>query len=118
MLLKLPHVFPRIHDRYLAKDFDYAVSQDVEQIRGSYFAFRREIIEYVGMLDERFFLWFEEVDFCKRVRGHGLRIRYCADAVCRDFVGKSFAQVSVWKKQRMFFTSAWKYFRKWGFQVK
>lgn len=114
--LKLPHFFPAINDRYLAKDFDYAVSQDVEQIRGSYFAFRREILQYVGMLDERFFIWFEEVDFCRRVRGNGLRIRYCAEAVCRDFVGKSFAQVSTWRKQRLFFTSAWKYFWKWGFR--
>ncbi len=117
VLLKLPHLFPHVNDRYLATDFDYATSQDVEQIRGSYFAFRREILQYVGMLDERFFIWFEEVDFCRRVRGNGLRIRYCAEAVCRDFVGKSFAQVSVWKKQRMFFTSAWKYFRKWGFHT-
>ena len=116
VFLKLPHFFPNINDRYLATDFDYAVSQDVEQIRGSYFAFRREILQYVGMLDERFFIWFEEVDFCRRVRGNDLRIRYCAEAVCRDFVGKSFAQVSVWKKQRMFFTSAWTFFWKWGFR--
>ncbi len=116
VLLKLPHVFPKIIDRYLAKDFDYAISQDVEQVRGSYFAFRRDILPYVGMLDERFFLWFEEVDFCRRVRANGLRIRYCAEAVCRDFVGKSFAQVSFWRKQGMFFSSAWKYFWKWGFR--
>ncbi len=112
--LKLPRFFPSIHDRYLAKDFDYTISQDVEQIRGSYFAFRRALVQQIGMLDERFFIWFEEVDFCKRVRGFGFRIRYCADVICTDFVGKSFAQVSVWKKQRMFFTSAWKFFWKWG----
>lgn len=116
IFLKLPHFFPNMNDRYLAKDFDYAVSQDVEQIRGSYFAFRRELVKQIGKLDERFFIWFEEVDFCRRVRGNGLRIRYCAEAVCRDFVGKSFAQVPVWKKQWMFFTSAWKYFWKWGFR--
>lgn len=115
ILLKLPHLFPSITDRYLAKDFDYTASQDVEQIRGSYFAFRRSLVEQIGMLDERFFIWFEEVDFCRRVRGNGLRIRYCADVTCRDCVGRSFAQVSRWKKQRMFFTSAWTYFWKWGF---
>lgn len=114
VFLKLPHFFPKINDRYLAKDFDYSVSQDVEQIRGSYFAFRRELVKYIGMLDERFFIWFEEVDFCRRVRGNGLRVRYCAEVVCRDFVGRSFAQVSFFKKQRMFFESAWKYFWKWG----
>ncbi len=117
ILLKLPHFFPHIVDKYLAKDFDYAVSQDVEQVRGSYFAFRRELIREIGMLDDRFFIWFEEVDFCRRIRGNGYRIRYCAEAVCRDLVGRSFAQVSLWRKQRLFFTSAWKYFWKWGLRA-
>ncbi len=112
--LKLPHVFSKILDRYVCKDLDLAVSHDVEQVRGSYFAFRREILERIGMFDERFFLWFEEVDFCKRARLYGLRVRYCADATCRDFVGRSFVQVSFWKKQRMFFSSAAKFFWKWG----
>jgi GT2 family glycosyltransferase len=112
--LKIPHVFPKLLDRYLCKDIDLAVSHDVEQVRGSYFAFRREILQRVGMLDERFFLWFEEVDFCKRVRLYGLTVRYCADVACRDFVGRSFMQVPFWKKQKMFFGSAGKFFWKWG----
>ena len=114
ILLKLPHFFPAINDRYLCKDLDLSHSQDVEQVRGSYFAFRSDVMTRVGMFDERFFLWFEEVDFCRRVRLLGLTIRYCADVSCHDFVGRSFAQVPVWKKQWMFFSSALKYFLKWG----
>ncbi len=114
ILLKLPRLFPTMNRRYLCADLDLSLSQDVEQVRGSYFAFRREILARVGLFDERFFLWFEEVDFCRRVRLHGFLVRYCADVTCRDFFGRSFAQVSVFKKQRMFFTSALKYFLKWG----
>jgi len=71
MLLKLHPFFPKITKRYLASDFDYDREQEVEQIMGSSFAFRRELMSQVGLLDERFFVWFEEVDFMKRVRQAG-----------------------------------------------
>ncbi len=113
--LKLPHFFPHLIDHYLATDIDLSKSQDVEQMRGSFFAFRRDLLKTIGMFDERFFIWFEEVDFCKRVRKVGLRIFYRADLVCTDFVGRSFAQVSFWRKQRLFLTSMMKYLWKWRF---
>lgn len=115
ILFKLPHLFKKIVNKYLAKDVDLTQSQDAEQVRGSFFAFRRELTASIGFFDERFFLWFEEVDFCKRVRKAGLRVRYRADLVCTDFVGRSFAQVSVWRKQRIFATSMMKYLWKWRF---
>jgi GT2 family glycosyltransferase len=114
ILLKLPHLFPSIADKYLAKDFDYTKSQNVEQIRGSYFAFRRDVMEEVGLLDEeRFFIWFEEVDFCKRVRKAGYIIWYDAKVSCTDLVGQSFKQQSVALKQARFSKSMARYFQKW-----
>lgn len=115
IFLKLSHLFKGVGGRYLAKDIDLTKSQDVEQVRGSFFAFRHQLLETVGYFDERFFLWFEEVDFCKRVRQAGLRVYYRADLVCTDFVGRSFAQISVWRKQRLFLTSMIKYLWKWRF---
>jgi dTDP-4-dehydrorhamnose reductase len=114
ILLKLPHVFSKITDRYLATDFDYQVSQEVEQVRGSFFAFRRDIWRRVGFLDEEnFFVWFEEVDFCRRVRQAGYKIWYNAEVSCVDLVGQTFKQMSVRKKQAMFSRSLARYFFKW-----
>ncbi|HLD17688.1 MAG TPA: glycosyltransferase family 2 protein [Patescibacteria group bacterium] len=113
IVLKLPHLFPKVVDRYLAKDFPYAQSQDVEQVRGSYFAFRRGLSEIVGFFDERYFLWFEEVDFCKRVREKGLCVRYEASLEAEDLGSLSFRQVSVRRKQWLFSSSLTKYFFKW-----
>ena len=62
ILFKIPHIFPRVVDRYLAKDFDYTRSQEVEQVRGSFFAFRREVMVRVGFLDDRFLDWLEDAD--------------------------------------------------------
>lgn len=114
ILLKLPHVLPGVVARYLAKDFDYEQSQEVEQVRGSYFAFRRDVVGKIGNFDaKRFFLWFEEVDFCKRVRQAGLKVWYSADVTCTDLVGQSFKQVTVWRKQAMLSRSMARYFWKW-----
>lgn len=111
--LKLPHLLPSILDRYTAEDLDRSRSQNVEQVRGSFFAFRREVVDLVGPFDEGFFLWFEEVDFCRRVREAGLYVHFAADIVAEDLVGRSFAQVSTRRKQWMFTKSQRRYFKKW-----
>lgn len=112
-ILKLPHVFPWLVRRYLCKGFDYSVSQSVEQVRGSYFAFSREVFNKVGSFDEQYYLWFEEVDFCKRVRKSGRDVIYRSDIEVIDLYGRSFAQVSLYKKQRILFDSLIAYFKKW-----
>lgn len=113
ILLKLPHLFPRVTDHYLAMDMDYGRSQDVEQVRGSFFAFRRDILETVGAFDERFFVWFEEVDLCNRVREAGYRIHYSALARATDLVGQLFKQQPALLKQHRFTRSMSQYFFKW-----
>ncbi|MFH1253135.1 MAG: glycosyltransferase family 2 protein [Candidatus Uhrbacteria bacterium] len=114
ILLKLPHFFPKIVDNYLFKDFDYQKSAEVEQVRGSFFAFRRDVLDKVGFLDEKnFFFWFEEVDFCRRVRQTGLKVWYEASVSCLDLIGQSVKKVSFRKKQAMFSRSLTNYFFKW-----
>ena len=114
ILLKLPHLFPSVVSGYLMKDFDYGTSQEVPQVRGSFFAFRRDVMDVVGLLDaDRFFVWFEEVDFCRRVREAGYKIWYRADISCTDLVGQAFKQQPIWLKQARMCKSMARYFMKW-----
>lgn len=114
ILLKLPHLFPRLVEKYLAKDFDYSTSQLVDQVRGSFFAFRRDVLNTVGLFDAKnFFVWFEEVDYCKRVRDAGFTIWYAGDVSCTDLVGQTFRQQSARLKQSRFSKSLARYFWKW-----
>lgn len=114
ILLKIPHLFPRLLDRYLVKSFDYEHDSEVEQLRGSFFAFRREVMEKVGFLDaDNFFLWFEEVDYCRRVREAGWKIWYSAKVACTDLVGQAFKQQPTALKQARFSKSMARYFFKW-----
>lgn len=111
-MLKLDHLFPHLIDRYMAKDFDYDRSQDVDQVRGSFFAFRRELLDSVGYLDDGYHIWFEEVDYCLRAKAAGFRIRYTAEATAHDYVGRGIAQMKYLERQEIFTDSMIRYFRK------
>ena len=113
IVLKLPHIFPRILDKYLMRDFDYSRAREVDSIRGSFFMIRRNIIDKIGLLDERYFIWFEEVDYCRQAKKADLKIMYTPAAKCIDHVGQSFKQVNRCKTQIYFRDSMLKYFRKW-----
>lgn len=111
--LKIPHLFPGILNNYLHFDFDYGQAAKVDSVRGGFFMIRSETIEKIGMLDERFFIWFEEVDYCKRVYKNGGEVWYTPAAECIDYVGQSFSQVKRGLTQKYFQESMLKYFEKW-----
>ncbi|MCK5510020.1 glycosyltransferase family 2 protein [Candidatus Parcubacteria bacterium] len=111
IVLKLPHIFPGILNKYLRNDFDYEKSAKVDSIRGGFFLVRNNTPQL--KLDERYFLWFEEVDFCRQIKNAGEEVWYTPVAECVDYVGQSFKQVSIAKKQKYFRDSQLKYFKKW-----
>ena len=113
IILKIPHIFPAVSNRYLRNDFDYFKAASVDSVRGGFFMIRQEAIKKVGLLDERFFLWYEEVDYCKRVKDAGGEVWYMPTAECIDLVGQSFKQVNVLMKQKYFRDSMLLYFKKW-----
>lgn len=114
ILLKLQHLWPSAPPfrSYLAKGFDYAKEQDVDQLMGAALFVRRKVFEGVGLLDERFFIWFEEVDFCKRAKEAGWGVVYVPSVQVIHHGGASFAQAMSLRKQRYFTASMAKYFRK------
>ena len=117
IVLKLPHIFPKILNKYLRNDFDYEKSAKVDSIRGGFFLIRNNTVETQNFaslqLDERYFLWFEEVDFCRQIKNAGEEVWYTSASECIDYVGQSFNQVSISKKQKYFRESQLKYFKKW-----
>ena len=111
--MKLPHLLPSLLKRYLYQDFDYNKAAPVDSIRGSFFAIKRSTYERLGGLDERYFVWFEEVDYCRQARQAGLEVWYTPAATAIDYVGQGFLQISHGTKQRYMKESMIKYFAKW-----
>ena len=67
--------------KYRALDFDYESSQDVDQPAAACLMVRRSVLEELGGFDESYRpAWFEDVDFCKRLRSGGGRIRFVPGA--------------------------------------
>jgi len=120
IILKLPHLFPSVLNKYLRKNFDYTKPQKVDSIRGGFFMMRLLAggepvapAQCQNELDERYFLWFEEVDFCRQVYKSGNEVWYTPTAQCIDYVGQSFKQIKRGQTQKYFRDSMLKYFRKW-----
>lgn len=99
--------------RYLARDFSYDQSQPVDQVMGACFMIRRSVIDQIGALDAKFFIWFEEVDFCKRVAEKtSMQVWYIANAHVMHVGGESFAQINNRTKQHWYNKSLRHYFFK------
>ena len=118
IVLKLPHFFPGIVKKYLYSNFDYSREQLVDSIRGSFFMISKKNYSQINsgklpLLDERYFIWLEEVDFCRAVAALGGEVWYNPLARCEDYVGASFDQVKRGQTQLYFRSSMLKYFWKW-----
>lgn len=122
IVLKVPHLIPAVLNSYLQKDFDYENENKVDSIRGAFFLINKENYKNISkkelpFLDERYFIWFEEVDFCKEVYKLGGEVWYNPSASCLDYVGASFSQVKRKKTQMYFRDSMLSYFKKWENKV-
>lgn len=114
IMLKLHHVLRGFGPLrgYFADGFDYAKAAAVDQVMGAAFLIRRELMNEIGLLDERFFIWFEEVDYCKRAKDAGFQVWYAPVATIVHRGGESFAQAFGTTKQRYFNDSLGKYMMK------
>ncbi|MDD3711551.1 MAG: glycosyltransferase family 2 protein [Patescibacteria group bacterium] len=118
IILKIPHVFPKILRSYLYLNFDYNLTQKVDSVRGSFFMINTESFKKISederpLLDERYFVWFEEVDFCRQVYKLGGEVWYNPNTFCLDYVGQSFSLLKRGRAQKYFCDSMLKYFEKW-----
>ena len=107
------HRFASMADYYMS-DFDHRSQRDVDQVMGSALMTRRSVVDRVGFLDGRFFLWFEEVDYCKRVREAGYRVVFYPQATVVHRGGQSSGLLSRVERRRLLIPSLLLYFRKHG----
>lgn len=70
----------RTVDAHLMRDFDHLSLRAVDWVIGGAMLVRREAVVRVGPMDERFFLYFEDVDWCYRMNQAGWDVLYTPDA--------------------------------------
>ena len=64
---------------YLMKDFDHKTNMEVDWLFGACLLISKKALDEVGMFDERFFLYFEDLDLCRRFWEKGFKVMYFAD---------------------------------------
>jgi len=85
----------RLFGGYLMKDFHFDELREVEIINGCFWMIRREALESVGNLDQRFWMYGEDLDWCERFRLAGWKLAFFPDAKAVHFGGISSEQASV-----------------------
>lgn len=102
---------------YLMADWNHDTTQDVDWLLGGALVIRRDAYEKVGLLDERFFLYFDDVDYARRMHAAGFRVVYLHEAEMIHFHQResagSLASLIAKKTTRIHVASAIKYFLKW-----
>jgi len=92
-----------VNRRYRCLDLDLSQGQAVDQPAGAFLMVRRAAFEAVGGLDESFYpVWFEDVDFCKRLKAAGWKVRYTPEAIAQHAGGHSVGRLDPTSK-----TVAW-----------
>lgn len=87
----LGHFFPRnrYSREYLMGDFDHKQPREVDWVSGCAMLLRREMIDSIGALDERFYMYCEDVDICSRAWDAGYQVQFYPDAVVTHAIGRS-----------------------------
>lgn len=87
-------LFPELpllrHFSYL--DLPEGEVQEVDWVTGACLLIRRETLSQIGLLDERYFMYFEELDWCLRAKRAGWKIMYLPTAKVVHHAGKSSEQ--------------------------
>lgn len=66
-----------------------SVAGEADWVVGASMMIRRSVLERVGLLDDKYFMYYEEVDFCLRARRAGFAIHYVPQSVIVHLIGKS-----------------------------
>jgi N-acetylglucosaminyl-diphospho-decaprenol L-rhamnosyltransferase len=97
--------------RYLRGDAVLDTPQPVDWVSGALVLHRREVSDRLRGLDERFFMYVEDVDFCKRATEAGWQVWFHPGVVMEHEIGGSSRQVNramIVARHR----SMWRYYRK------
>ena len=101
-------LFGKYHMSYLDED----EINEVDGLSGSCMLIRREVINQIGYLDERFFAYQEDADYCLQARRAGWKVVYVPNARITHYGGQGGSRVQPYRSIFQWHRSYWLYFRK------
>lgn len=107
-----PYAPRRVLRRYYVEDVGNRDSAEVDWVKGAAMVTRRSIFEQVGGMDAGYFMYSEELDWCRRIKEVGWRVIYLPAAQILHHEGKSSEQ-AVTHRHINFNRAKLRYFRKY-----
>jgi N-acetylglucosaminyl-diphospho-decaprenol L-rhamnosyltransferase len=99
-MLGLDRLWPKRYLPHFMTDWDHRESREVDQVQGSFFLVRRKVFDELHGFDERFFMYYDDLDFAFRTRQAGWKVYYLADIQSFHRGGGTSHQV---KARRLFY---------------
>ena len=89
----LDRIFPhsRIFGKHKELYRDQSIKREIDYVQGSCLLISDDAIKKIGILDEEYFMYFEETDWCYRVHKAGKRILYSPTSIIKHYGGGEFA---------------------------
>lgn len=75
----LSKLFPKIFPNHFMVDFDHTYNRIVPQVIGAFYFIKNDLFIKIGGYDERFFVYYEDLDLALRVKNEGYNSYYLAD---------------------------------------
>jgi GT2 family glycosyltransferase len=109
-------------DKFLMSDWSHSSRRMVDWVMGSAMFIRADAMREVGLWDDRFFMYFEDIDLCRRFWLKHWPVYYLSDIVLEHEHHRESAKLPVWKgvfksKTTRYHIASWlKYLGKYGFK--
>jgi GT2 family glycosyltransferase len=112
----LGKIFPnsRVVRDHLMLDWGHDSERHVDWVIGACMMVRRDAYEGVGGMDERFFLYLEDVDWCYRMKQHGWKVYYVPSGVMKHDYRRESARLLPDRKLIAHLLSTFRFYDKWN----
>lgn len=109
--LPFKKIVQKMDERFELRFADYGKEMEVPSLSGCFMFLRVDVLKKVGMFDERYFMYAEDLDFCRRIGEVSKTMYYPAVSVFHEYGKGSYKNKKLLKYH---ICSVIKYFNKWG----
>lgn len=103
--------FKKGREKYLLTNLDYTVSQNIPYHQGSFMFLRKDALRKVGLFDERFFMYPEDIDLTRRIHRHYRTICWPGATIIHNHRAASYHSL---RMLMIHIINMIRYFNKWG----
>ena len=104
-------LFLRNNQNYNYFNISEDQSMEVDSVVGAFLLIRRSVIDKIGLLDENFFMYGEDLDWCWRCKESGFKVWYYPKVICHHYKGESSKKIP-FQALKWFHDAMWIFYKK------